>query len=107
MPIRDWPEAIRPRERLIRDGPPALSDAQLLALVIGSGTKRRSAVAMAEALLHSIGGIGGLARADPTKFRAATGWEPKIPFDQTLRDVLDYWRERVAAEGGRPARAGV
>src|SRR6266446_1988458 len=42
--------------------------------------------------------------ADPTKFRAATGWEPKIPFDQTLRDVLDYWRERVAAEGGRPAR---
>ena len=45
--------------------------------------------------------------ADPTKFRAATGWEPRIPFEQTLRDVLDYWRERVAAEGGRPARAGV
>ena len=64
MPIRDWPEAIRPRERLIRDGPPALSDAQLLALLIGSGTKRRSALAMAEALIHSIGGIGGLARAD-------------------------------------------
>ena len=45
--------------------------------------------------------------ADPSKFRAATGWEPKIPFEQTLRDVLDYWRERVAAEGGRPARLGV
>src|SRR5205809_2671433 len=45
--------------------------------------------------------------ADPSKFRAATGWEPKIPFEQTLRDVLDYWRERVAAEDGRPARAGV
>ena len=45
--------------------------------------------------------------ADPSKFRAATGWEPKIPFEQTLRDVLDYWRERVAADGGRPARAGV
>jgi DNA repair protein RadC len=64
VPIRDWPEAIRPRERLIRDGPPALSDAQLLALLIGSGTKRRSALAMAEALIQSIGGIGGLARAD-------------------------------------------
>ena len=38
VPIRDWPEAIRPRERLIRDGPPALSDAQLLAVIIGSGT---------------------------------------------------------------------
>ena len=64
MPIRDWPEAIRPRERLIRDGPPALSDAQLLALIIGSGTKRHSALAMAETLIQSIGGIGGLARAD-------------------------------------------
>jgi len=64
VPIREWPEAIRPRERLIRDGPPALSDAQLLALLIGSGTARRSALAMAEGLLHSIGGAGGLARAD-------------------------------------------
>jgi GDP-4-dehydro-6-deoxy-D-mannose reductase len=34
-------------------------------------------------------------RADASKFRAATGWEPEIPFDQTLRDTLDYWRERV------------
>jgi len=66
VPIRDWPEAIRPRERLIRDGPPALSDAQLLAVVIGSGTKRRSALAIAEALIHSLGGIGALARADLT-----------------------------------------
>jgi DNA repair protein RadC len=57
VPIRDWPEAIRPRERLIGDGPPALSDAQLLAIVIGSGTRARSAVAIAETLLHSIGGI--------------------------------------------------
>jgi DNA repair protein RadC len=64
MPIRDWPEAIRPRERLIRDGPPALSDAQLLAVVIGSGTKRRSALAIAETVIHSVGGIGALARAD-------------------------------------------
>jgi GDP-4-dehydro-6-deoxy-D-mannose reductase len=33
---------------------------------------------------------------DASKFRADTGWEPKIPFDKTLRDLLDYWRERVA-----------
>jgi DNA repair protein RadC len=66
VPIRDWPEAIRPRERLIRDGPPALSDAQLLAIVIGSGTKRSSALAIAESLIHGLGGIGALARADLT-----------------------------------------
>lgn len=32
---------------------------------------------------------------DSTKFRDRTGWEPRIPFDQTLQDLLDYWRERI------------
>lgn len=31
------------------------------------------------------------------KIRRATGWEPRVPFEQTLRDTLDYWRLRVAA----------
>ena len=33
--------------------------------------------------------------ADATKFKKATGWEPQIPFEKTLRDLLDYWRVRV------------
>jgi GDP-4-dehydro-6-deoxy-D-mannose reductase len=33
---------------------------------------------------------------DTTKFRAATGWQPRISFEQTLRDILDYWRDQVA-----------
>lgn len=33
--------------------------------------------------------------SDCSKFRAQTGWEPQIPFEQTLRDLLDYWRKRV------------
>ncbi len=33
--------------------------------------------------------------ADCTKFRKQTQWKPEIPFEQTLRDLLDYWRERV------------
>jgi GDP-4-dehydro-6-deoxy-D-mannose reductase len=33
---------------------------------------------------------------DTTKFRGATGWRPKISFEQTLRDILDYWRDQVA-----------
>ena len=32
---------------------------------------------------------------DYSRFREATGWEPKIPFEQTAADLLDYWRERV------------
>ena len=92
MPIRDWPEAIRPRERLIRDGPPALSDAQLLALVIGSGTKRRSALAMGEALLHSIGGIGALARADLTTLGLGAATAARVVA------ALELGRRALAAE---------
>jgi GDP-4-dehydro-6-deoxy-D-mannose reductase len=31
---------------------------------------------------------------DPSKFQRATGWKPTIPFEQTLRDMLEYWRGR-------------
>jgi len=33
---------------------------------------------------------------DSSKFRADTGWEPRIPFEQTLSDLLDYWRRTLA-----------
>ena len=33
--------------------------------------------------------------ADATKFMDLTGWKPKIPFKQTILDLLNYWRERV------------
>jgi len=33
-------------------------------------------------------------RCDPTRLRERTGWKPEIPFDRTLGDLLDYWRER-------------
>jgi GDP-D-mannose dehydratase len=32
---------------------------------------------------------------DSTKFRKATGWKPEIPFEKTLEDLLNYWRERT------------
>ncbi len=38
---------------------------------------------------------------DTSKFKAHTGWEPEIPFETTIRDLLDYWRGRVAREGNR------
>jgi len=34
---------------------------------------------------------------DNSKFCAATGWQPEIPFEKTAKDLLDYWRERVPA----------
>jgi GDP-4-dehydro-6-deoxy-D-mannose reductase len=32
---------------------------------------------------------------DPTRFQARTGWKPRIPIEQTLKDILDYWREQT------------
>ena len=32
---------------------------------------------------------------DVSKFQNTTGWKPEIPFEQTLQDILDYWRERL------------
>jgi GDP-4-dehydro-6-deoxy-D-mannose reductase len=40
---------------------------------------------------------------DPTKIRTATGWEPDIPLETTIRDLQDYWRGRISREGLTPA----
>lgn len=38
---------------------------------------------------------------DTTRFTAHTGWTPRIPYERTMGDLLDYWRDRVAREGRR------
>ena len=38
---------------------------------------------------------------DTRKFAQHTGWAPQIPFKQTMRDLLDYWQERIAREGDK------
>jgi DNA polymerase-1 len=38
---------------------------------------------------------------DTTRFTAHTGWTPRIPYERTMGDLLDYWRDRVAREGSR------
>lgn len=40
--------------------------------------------------------------ADPTRFRELTGWRAEIPLEQTLRETLQWWRERVGEEAGLP-----
>jgi GDP-4-dehydro-6-deoxy-D-mannose reductase len=42
-------------------------------------------------------GPSDMVSGDSTKFRAATGWRPEIPLQQTLRDLLDHERNQVAA----------
>ena len=64
MHIRDWPEHERPREKLLASGAGALSDAELLAIFLGSGTAGRDAVVTARALLGEHGSLRALLDLD-------------------------------------------
>lgn len=59
--IAHWPEAERPRERLLAKGPEVLSDAQLLAIVLRTGRQDSSAVEVAMEILHQVGSLPALA----------------------------------------------
>ncbi len=58
--IKDWPASERPREKLLRKGPDALSDAELVALFVRSGTRGRTAVDLARGAIVAAGGLRGL-----------------------------------------------
>ena len=60
MAISDWPPAERPRERLLAQGAGALSDAELLAILLRTGIRGKSAVELARELLGDFKGLGGL-----------------------------------------------
>lgn len=60
MAITDWPAGERPRERLLREGAAALSDAELLAIFLRVGVRGKSAVDLARQLLGTFGGLNGL-----------------------------------------------
>ena len=64
MSIREWPSTERPRERLLKHGAAALSDAELLAVLLGSGTRGKTAVAMARELLTAAGSLAPLLGAE-------------------------------------------
>ena len=65
MSIRHWPEGERPREKLLARGCAALSDAELLAVLLGSGSRGKDAIALGRELLSGAGGLAALlARPD-------------------------------------------
>src|SRR5262245_61388492 len=63
MAISDWPLAERPRERLLAEGAGALSDAELLAVLLRSGIRGKSAVDLARDLLNKYKGIASMLEA--------------------------------------------
>jgi DNA repair protein RadC len=77
MAITDWPEADRPRERLLREGAEALSDAELLAIFLRVGIRGKSAVDLARDLLAQFSGsVAQLAAASVDDLQRVAGMGP-------------------------------
>ena len=73
VPIREWSEDDRPREKLLKYGEDALSDAELLAILIRTGTPGRSAVDIGRELLHRFGSLRAMGGADIAAFKEVSG----------------------------------
>lgn len=64
MSIRDWPPEERPREKLMRLGPQALSEAELIAILLRTGVRGRSALDLARDLLVEFGSLRAMLTTD-------------------------------------------
>jgi len=71
--IKDLPAEQRPREKLLRDGAEILSDAELLAILIGTGTKDKSAVDLANEIIEKYGSYKGIAGRDIEELKQLKG----------------------------------
>ena len=113
--IKDWPEEERPRERLIKLGGAALSDAQLMSVIIGSGDSatKRNAIDLCRDLLKDFGGLNqidcasinelcsiqGIGEAKAAQIKAALELGKRLvsqrveakPKFGSSRDFVDYY----------------
>jgi DNA repair protein RadC len=99
MKITDWAVEDRPRGRLWNKGPSSLSDAELLAILIGSGTRNHSALDLARELLAMAGNsLGDLGRLSAGEIRRIKGvGEAKAV---TIAAALELGRRRKMTETG-------
>jgi DNA repair protein RadC len=98
--IRDWPEAERPREKLLEKGAEALSDAELLAVLLGRGIRGQDAVSFSRDLLLRFGGLRGILAQLPMSFEKVKGLGPaKICMLLAVRAIgLRQLREKMIGQ---------
>lgn len=110
MHIRDWPAAERPREKLLAHGAERLSDAELLAIFLGSGLRGQDAVATARELLGRHGPLRALLERTPAQLAGLRGLGPARA--SRLAAALELCNRHLAAGLARgealtdPAAAG-
>jgi DNA repair protein RadC len=97
-PLSALPSHDRPRERLGRLGAAALADAEVLALVLGSGQHGRNVVALSQALLAQAGGFPGLALMNVDQLQNLPGIGPASA--SRVVAAIEMWRRSVEPSSG-------
>ncbi|ONN49711.1 hypothetical protein AC058_20015 [Acinetobacter genomosp. 33YU] len=93
--IKNWPEQERPRERLLQQGPQSLSDSELLAIFLRSGSRQHSAVELARLLIQQFGSLNAVFDAslnELTQFNGigATKYSQLLAVKELGRRYLDH-----------------
>jgi DNA repair protein RadC len=96
MQLKHLPEDSRPREKLLARGPGALSDAELLALLLRTGIQGKNVVALAEELLSQFGGVAGLLHTPAEALKTIKGLGPAKRAEVVA--VLELARRALAQE---------
>lgn len=103
VPIREWDEAERPRERALSRGPAVLSDAELIGLIFRSGTRTKSgsvsAVQLGRTLLHTFGTLRDLSRRHVRELMRIAGVGPAKAVQ--LAAAFEIGRRVEAQQSGR------
>lgn len=97
MALKDLPADARPREKLLSRGPAALSDTELLALLLRTGTQRQGVFQMAESVLERFSGLAGLLHASGEELRRVHGLGGTAKRSQLIA-VLELARRAVAEQ---------
>jgi DNA repair protein RadC len=104
MPLKDLPPDAQPREKLLARGPGALSDAELLALLLRTGLAGKGVLQLAQELLDHFGGLSGLLHADADALKSIKGLGPAkraelvAVLELARRALAEQLRERAALD---------
>ena len=96
MGIADWPEDQKPREKLLARGSAALTDQELLGIILRTGVRGKSAVDLGRDLIERFGGLRGLLEADPEAIQKTSGL--KQAKTATVLAVLALVKRSLAEE---------
>ena len=96
MLLKDLPQDARPREKLLARGPGALSDAELLALLLRTGLPGKNALQMGQELVDTFGGVAGLLNTPAEALKKVKGLGPAKRAE--IVAVLELARRALASQ---------